>query len=100
MRPAIAILKPFWESQSIPAIVRAHVRALRDGREPPTLAAVDLAERQTVAGGYAAPARQAVASGTPATFGLIALIAAWFIAEKVLLSHLRPPGRETFPRVP
>jgi membrane associated rhomboid family serine protease len=72
--------------------VRAHVRALRDGREPPTLAAVDLAERQTVAGGYAAPARQAVASGTPATFGLIALIAAWFIAEKVLLSHLRPPG--------
>jgi membrane associated rhomboid family serine protease len=88
----VAVLAPVPPGLPGAGEVRAHVRALRDGREPPTLAAVDLAERQTVAGGYAAPARQAVASGTPATFGLIALIAAWFIAEKLLLSHLRPPG--------
>jgi hypothetical protein len=37
--------------------LRARVRAVHDGAPTPTLAAVDLAERQAVAGGYVAPVR-------------------------------------------
>ena len=40
--------------------LRARARYVREGNPTPTLAAVDLAERQTVTGGYAAPTRRAL----------------------------------------
>lgn len=76
-----------------PREVRAIAVALRDGKEPPTLAAVDLAERQAVAGGYAAPARTQLASRPVATYALIASFVAVFIIEKALL---RDPGAVYF----
>ena len=42
------------------AEVRAAARSLRGGTVAPTLAAVDLAERETVHGGYVAPVRRAL----------------------------------------
>lgn len=65
--------------------VRNIAQALRAGKEAPTLAAVDLAERQTVAGGYAQPARTQLASRPVATYGLIGSFVAVFILEKALL---------------
>ncbi|MHB8719256.1 MAG: rhomboid family intramembrane serine protease [Candidatus Dormibacteria bacterium] len=66
--------------------IRARARALVQGAEAPTLAAVDLAERQSVAGGYAAPARQQLATRPIATYALIASFVAVFIVEKLLIS--------------
>lgn len=65
--------------------VRAVAQALRDGREAPTLAAVDLAERQAVAGGYAQPARARLTTTPVCTYALIASFVAIFIVEKALL---------------
>jgi rhomboid protease GluP len=62
--------------------VRAHARAILQGRPVPTLAAVDLAERQTVAGGYAQPARRALTSAPVVTYGLIAAFAAIWLLER------------------
>ena len=71
------------------AELRAHARAVRDGRPVPTLAAVDLAERQTVAGGHVRPTRRALASTTPATFTLIGAFAMLWLAETAAVNHLR-----------
>jgi len=68
--------------------VRAHARAVLQGRPTPTLAAVDLAERQTVAGGYAQPARRALAAQTVVTYSLIAV----FVVVWLLENTLRPPA--------
>jgi len=62
--------------------VRAHARAVLQGRPVPTLAAVDLAERQMVAGGYAQPTRSAMTSSPLVTYGLIGLLAAIWLAER------------------
>ncbi len=70
-----------------PRDVRAVATALRGGLEAPTLAAVDLAERQAVAGGYAAPARTQLSTRPLATYSLIAAFVAVFIVEKVLLRN-------------
>jgi membrane associated rhomboid family serine protease len=58
----------------------AAAKAVR-GEPIPTLAAVDLAERQTVAGGYAAPARQALTRTQPyVSYSLIAIwVAIWLL---------------------
>lgn len=69
--------------------IRRHLRHLDSGRRPPTLAAVDLAERQTVAGGYTAPTRQALSTTSPVTVGLIALFLACWLAETAALHRLR-----------
>jgi len=65
--------------------LRGHARRIRGGEVPPTLAAVDLAERQTVAGGYAQPTKQALRSTTVATYSLIGVFIAIFLAEKALI---------------
>ena len=60
--------------------VRAHARAVMQGRPVPTLAAVDLAERQTVAGGYSQPTRRALTAQPALTMGLIgAFVAIWLV---------------------
>ena len=69
-----------------PRDVRAVAEALRSGTEAPTLAAVDLAERQTVAGGYAAPARTQLSTTPIATYSLIASFVVIYIIEKALFS--------------
>lgn len=62
--------------------VRAHARAILQGRPVPTLAAVDLAERQTVAGGYAQPARRALTSSPALTYVLLGVFVAIWLAER------------------
>ncbi|HET9050700.1 MAG TPA: rhomboid family intramembrane serine protease [Candidatus Dormibacteraeota bacterium] len=61
--------------------LRRALAAVLAGQPVPTLAAVDLAERQVVAGGYAAPARRRLANVTPVvSYGLIAIwIAVWLL---------------------
>jgi membrane associated rhomboid family serine protease len=68
-----------------PRELRARAEALRGGAEAPTLAAVDLAERQAVAGGYAAPARTQMSTRPVATLALIGCFVVVFIAEKLLI---------------
>jgi membrane associated rhomboid family serine protease len=61
--------------------LRNRVRAVHDGAQVPTLAAVDLAERQAVAGGYVAPVRRAMVAQPYVTYGLIAVFVAIWIFE-------------------
>ena len=61
--------------------LRARVRAVHDGAPTPTLAAVDLAERQAVAGGYVAPVRRAMITQPYMTYGLIAVFVVIWILE-------------------
>lgn len=65
--------------------LRRHARRLRAGAPAPTLAAVDLAERQTVAGGYSQPVRQALVATPIVTYALIGAFVAVFLAEKALI---------------
>jgi membrane associated rhomboid family serine protease len=67
--------------------LRARVRAVHDGAPVPTLAAVDLAERQTVAGGYVAPVRRAMVTQPYVTYGLIAIFVVIWILEYVTISN-------------
>jgi len=62
--------------------IRSHARDILQGKPVPTLAAVDLAERQMVAGGYAQPARRAMTSSPLVTYGLIGLFVAIWLAEQ------------------
>ncbi|MEA2618319.1 MAG: hypothetical protein QOE72_4102 [Chloroflexota bacterium] len=64
--------------------LRHHVRSLRQGQPAPTLAAVDLAERQAVAAGYTAPTRRAMVSRPVATYGLIGMITVFYLIEKAV----------------
>jgi membrane associated rhomboid family serine protease len=72
----------------VPAVgeLRARARAVHDGAATPTLAAVDLAERQTVASGYVAPVRRAMVMQPYATYGLIAVFVAIWILEYATIS--------------
>jgi len=79
-----ALLPPPGDLLS-PRDLRARLQALLSGQEAPTLAALDLAERQTVAGGYSQPARTQLSTTPVATYSLIASFVAVFIVEKVLL---------------
>ncbi|HEV3123161.1 MAG TPA: rhomboid family intramembrane serine protease [Candidatus Dormibacteraeota bacterium] len=81
--------------------LRNTARALSQGRPPPTLAAVDLAERQTVAGGYAAPTRQAMVATPVVTYSLIGIFAAIYLVERAIEDTLRTryaPGTLGFAR--
>jgi membrane associated rhomboid family serine protease len=73
--------------------VRAHARAVLAGKPVPTLAAVDLAERQTVAGGYAQPARRALSSQPTLTLGLLAAFVVIWLIERNLTRIPNPTGR-------
>ena len=66
--------------------LRARVRAVHDGAPVPTLAAVDLAERQTVAGGFVAPVRRAMITQPYVTYGLIAIFVVIWILEYATIS--------------
>lgn len=63
--------------------LRARARAVRDGAAVPTLAAVDLAERQTVAGGYVAPVRRAMVTQPAVTYAFIAAFAVAYLIQKL-----------------
>ena len=62
--------------------LRARARYVREGNAVPTLAAVDLAERQTVAGGYVAPVRRQVLTQPVVTYSLIAAFVVVYLAQK------------------
>jgi membrane associated rhomboid family serine protease len=60
--------------------VAAAAGAVKAGQPVPTLAAVDLAERQTVAGGYAAPAATALRQTPVLTFTMIGIwVVLWLV---------------------
>jgi membrane associated rhomboid family serine protease len=67
--------------------LRAKARAVHDGAPTPTLAAVDLAERQTVAGGYVAPVRRAMFSQPLMTYSLIGIFVVIWLFETTLISQ-------------
>jgi membrane associated rhomboid family serine protease len=66
--------------------LRARARAVHEGAPTPTLAAVDLAERQAVAGGYVAPVRRAMVSQPYLTYSLIAVFVVIWVLEFVTIS--------------
>jgi membrane associated rhomboid family serine protease len=72
--------------------VRAALRALRGGAQAPTLAAVDLAERETVRGGYVAPARRALTATPWLTYSLIAALVVIFVVENTVLQRYGDAG--------
>jgi membrane associated rhomboid family serine protease len=59
---------------------------VHEGAPTPTLAAVDLAERQAVAGGYVAPVRRAMVSQPYLTYSLIAVFVVIWVLEFTTLS--------------
>lgn len=81
----VSVLLPPPGDLLSPRDIRARAQALLAGQEAPTLAAVDLAERQAVAGGYAAPARTQLSTRPVATYSLIVAFVAVFAIEKVLI---------------
>ena len=81
----VTVLLPPSGNVPTPREFRERAQMLLTGVEPPTLAAVDLAERQAVAGGFAAPARQQLITQPVATFALIASFVVLFVVEKVLI---------------
>jgi membrane associated rhomboid family serine protease len=83
----VSVLLPPPQDLPSPRDIRARAEALLAGTEPPTLAAVDLAERQVVAGGYSAPARAQLGTRPVATYALIASFVAVFIVEKLLIRN-------------
>jgi membrane associated rhomboid family serine protease len=66
--------------------LRARARAVHDGAPAPTLAAVDLAERQTVAGGYVAPVRRAMVTQPILTYTLIGIFVVIWLIETTTIS--------------
>jgi membrane associated rhomboid family serine protease len=66
--------------------LRAKARAVHDGAPAPTLAAVDLAERQTVAGGYVAPVRRAMVTQPLLTYTLIGIFVVIWLVEATTIS--------------
>jgi membrane associated rhomboid family serine protease len=62
--------------------VSAAVQAVNAGQPVPTLAAVDLAERQAVAGGYAAPTQSVLRQTPLLTYSMIGLwVILWLLEE-------------------
>jgi membrane associated rhomboid family serine protease len=81
----VSVLLPPPADLPSPREIRARAQTLLTGQEAPTLAAVDLAERQAVAGGYAQPARAQLSRRPVATYSLIASFVAVFIVERLLI---------------
>lgn len=65
--------------------LRARASAVREGAAAPTLAAVDLAERQTVAGGYSQPVQRQLITQPIVTYGFMAIFAVVYILEVALI---------------
>jgi membrane associated rhomboid family serine protease len=83
----VSVLLPPPAELPSPRDIRARAHALLAGQDAPTLAAVDLAERQAVAGGYAQPARTQLSTRPVATYSLIGAFVVVFIVEKLVLAH-------------
>jgi membrane associated rhomboid family serine protease len=92
---SVTVLRPLPRGLPGVAELRHHVRTLLRGREAPTLAAVDLAERQTVAAGYVTPARRALVTRPLLTYTLIGVMAAVFILEKAVYGSVHGGVRVT-----
>ena len=73
--------------------LRAKARAVLDGAPTPTLAAVDLAERETVAGGYVAPVRRAMVTQPILTYTLIGIFIVIWLIETTTISRSPIPTR-------
>src|SRR5487761_83936 len=69
--------------------IRAAARALRGGAQAPTLAAVDLAERESVRGGYVAPMRRAMVTTPRLTYALVATFVLVFLIENTVLNQFQ-----------
>jgi rhomboid protease GluP len=82
---AAALLPP---APGLPGVgeIRAAARALRGGAQAPTLAAVDLAEREAVHGGYVAPVRRALIATPRLTYALMATFVVVFLIENTVLN--------------
>lgn len=72
--------------------LRARARAIREGAPAPTLAAVDLAERQAVAGGYTQPVRRQMVTQPVVTYGLIASFILIYLLEVATIHPVPLPG--------
>ena len=72
--------------------VRTAARAIRGGAEAPTLAAVDLAERETVHSGYVAPTRRALVSTPRLTYAMVATFIVIFLIENTMWQRYGGPG--------
>ena len=67
--------------------LRSVARALQGGAEAPTLAAVDLAERETVHGGYVAPTRRALIATPRLTYAMVGTFVFIFLVENAVTQH-------------
>ncbi|MGD0834430.1 MAG: rhomboid family intramembrane serine protease [Candidatus Dormibacteria bacterium] len=67
--------------------IRATARTLHDGAEAPTLAAVDLAERQAVAGGTVAPARRVLLATPRLTYIMVGVFVGIFLIENTVINR-------------
>ena len=67
--------------------IRAIARALLDGAEAPTLAAVDLAERQAVAGGTVAPTRRVMMATPRLTYAMVGAFVGIFLIENTVINR-------------
>jgi membrane associated rhomboid family serine protease len=90
---AVSVLLPSVRGLPSAAELRHHVRSLHQGRPAPTLAAVDLAERQTVAAGYTAPTRRAMVSRPLVTYTLIGIMVAAYVVEKAFYGTVHGGAR-------
>jgi membrane associated rhomboid family serine protease len=91
----VTVLQPLPRGLPGAAELRHHARTLRQGTVAPTLAAVDLAERQTVAAGYVTPARRALVSRPLCTYTLIGVMVAVYVLEKVVDGSVHGGARVT-----
>jgi rhomboid protease GluP len=83
---AAALLQPV---PGLPGVgeIRAAARALHGGAQAPTLAAVDLAEREAVHGGYVAPMRRALVATPRLTYALMAVFVIVFLIENTVINQ-------------
>ena len=76
--------------------LRSAARVVFEGKPVPTLAAVDLAERESVAGGYVAPVRRATITQPVVSYSLIASFIVIYLLELLLRNRFQTPLVEVF----
>jgi membrane associated rhomboid family serine protease len=89
----VAVLSPLPRELPQAAGLRDFCRAAHDPAQVPTLAAVDLAERQAVQGGRVAPTRRALGTQPVATYGLIGSFLFVYLLEQLLKHRFDVPGQ-------
>ena len=76
--------------------LRGHAKRLLEGAAAPTLAAVDLAERQTMQNGYHQPARRALDSVPMVTYSLMGVCIALWLLEEAFIGRVHDGSVITF----